>query len=707
MDASLIAPAPAFQPVVAPRDDSDTPLATQLEVKAWLKNINEDRAFFKPQFDMIRTWMEFVYGFQWESQEKLDDQRYTNNITLRMVNQKVASLYARNPKVQVSRRKRMDYVMWDEDINSLLSSLQSMESMGQGVPPNPEAVLTVQDFQQADKRKKMIDRICKTAEIVYDQQTDTHKPEFKEQFKQLVRRTIICGVGYVKVRLCRNDYDEQYLSTVTLPNDVRYRMDKARMLVEGIESGTIDNDGEKSEEVKSLLKSIASSPDDGYIGQYLDFDFPSSLSIVPSRKTRNLKEWVACPYLTQIHEIPLSVVNAMFDKNILPGGRITISNDPLNLDSMPSAGLEQYREGNSGEHSSTDPIVTLYEVLDHEKKERAYLLEGYHDYILPWEPLYPEVDGFWNIFALTFNDTEPLPDGKASIFPPSDVRLVMDAQREYNRTRDALRDHRNASLPKYMAREGIISEQDMEAIKDCEPNHVCTLKDVPPEMPLEKAFTAMQLQPVDPTLYAVEPQLQDIQNGVGMQEANLGAAQPGITATNSTIAEQSRLTTTSSNIDDLDGLQTRVADCAIQMCFRGMAPETVKRIAGPGAAWPTLDLEDWLHEIVVKIKAASSGKPNQALRNQQKQMLAPLLLQAGANPFGIVRWLANDMEDELNVDDLLPIQLPNMQPPVPPQGGPPGSMAGPGQQIAAQAGGDAPQMGRPSPQAINRMEPTY
>lgn len=637
-------------PPMARVAEDDIPEGEQAEVKVWLEKINSDKEKYDSDFKLMRRAMEFVYGYQWEAQDRLDTDLYTVNLTLRMVNQKVANLYARNPQVEITRRKRMDHVIWDGNLIELQNAMTRVETGMQTGNVVMQDMALIQDWYTADIRQKLVTRICESATNVVMHQIESHTPEFKEQLKQLVRRVIISRVGYIKVRLCRNDYDENILSTVSQPNDVRFRMDKARSIAEGIEKGEIPSEGAQAEEIKSLLNSIAQSPDDGYVGQYLEFDFPSSLSIIPSSRTRSLKEWIAADYITQMYQVPLSLVNALFDKDIRPGGEITeVSSE---IDSMPPSGIER----GQGKTSIKDPIVLLYEVFNHEQKNHLFVLQGYKGYIVAPEPLYPEVTGFWNTFALTFNDIETLVDGKASCFPPSDVELMMNPQREWNRTQDARRDSRNAALPRWICRKGLLSEEDMDAIRNCKPNHIAELIGILPESKLSEVFMAFPTMPIDEKLYETLPMATDMQMAVGMQEANFGPAPSNVTATVGTIAEQSRLTVSSSNVDDLDGLLTRVARAATELCFRGMSPETVKRIAGPGAAWPTLDLEDYLNEITIKIKAASSGRPNQAIRLQQKQTLAPLLMQAGANPYGILKWLARDMEDELNIEDLLPVQ---------------------------------------------------
>src|SRR3546814_7077290 len=77
----------------------------------------------------------------------------------------------------------------------------------------------------------------------------------------------------------------------------------------------------------------------------------------------------------------------------------------------------------------------------------------------------------------------------------------------------------------------------------------------------------------------------------GSKEANLGGA-AGATATESSIAEGSRISSLESNTDDLDELLTTLARATGQLMLMELSVEKVIEIVGPGAAWPNLDRED-------------------------------------------------------------------------------------------------------------------
>src|SRR4051812_48378857 len=87
----------------------EAPPAVSNSVKLWTKRIKAARNHWKDDFDRMRENMEFADSFQWQGQLKMDDERYIANIVNRQVNQKVAALYAKDPKISAKRRRRLDF----------------------------------------------------------------------------------------------------------------------------------------------------------------------------------------------------------------------------------------------------------------------------------------------------------------------------------------------------------------------------------------------------------------------------------------------------------------------------------------------------------------------------------------------------------------------------------------------------------------------
>jgi hypothetical protein len=643
-------------------------------VKQWISKITAAKAKWEPDFKRMRKNMEFVSGLQWPGQKTLDSDWYVNNVTLRMVNQKVASLYAKNPTAVATRRQRLDFAIWNGETESLMEAMgQAQQIVDAGMPLPPDLADFFKDVEEGRMRQHVTDKIGKTLEIVYGHAVDSQKPEFKQQLKQCVRRAVICGVAYGRPIFCRESEAYNTPSSIDTKSGPNERAGRAQEIINRIEDGTVEQDSATTGTLKSLAASLGAMQERGKLPEKLEFDFCLSTAIIPDPRCRSLVDFVAARWIAQEYVLPVAEVNAIFGTSINIGNGGESGAKEVNT----SVGVEgKPIEAKDDIFSKQD--VCLYEVFDYTTKTRFFVCDGWKDFVLAPEPVSPSISGFWHHFALTFNELEVDPESKTSIFPPSDVQTMKSPQMEWNRTREDLRDHRRANSPRYIYRDGTISAEDLTKLVNAEPNSATALKSVPADMPLDKVIMAMPMMPIDPKMYETASSEQDIMLGGGMQQANLGPAQPNVTATVGTIAEQSRMNVSASNIDDLDGFLSRLAQAGGEMLLLEMSEEVVRRIAGVGAVWPSQDetREDYLNEVFLKIEAASSGRPNKAVDIANWRDLAPLLMQSGANPVGLIEETAKRLDDTLDTSSFFPL--------TPPSG------------ASSQGGGQSPPSGEPT-----------
>ncbi len=637
--------------------------------------------------------MEFVSGLQWPEQTTIDTDKYVCNITLRDVNQKVASLYAKNPTAVATRRPRMDFAIWNGETESLMEAIQQGQQMvmsGQPLPPELGAFF--KDVEDGRLRQQIVDKIGKTLEIVYGYSVDSQKPEFKEQLKQVVRRVVVCGVAYGRPVFCRETQDYSQPSSIDARSGANERAGRAQAILNKIDDGTVEQDGATGASLKSLVASLGVPAEPGRLPERLEFDFCPATAIIPDERCRSLVDFVAARWIAQEYILPLEEVNAIFGTKITLGSGVNGGATEVSVN-----GNATNRPVDEKTDILSKNLIHLYEVFNYVDRTRFFIVEGWKDFVLAPESPLPQVSGFWHHFAVTFNSIEVDPDSKTSIFPPSDVQTVKSPQREWNRIAEDMRDHRRANSPKYLYREGSTSEEDLKRVTNAEPNACVGLKGVPADMSLDKVFMPLGMIPLSPELYDRSNLEQDMMMGGGFQQANVGAAQPNVTATVGTIAEQSRLNVSASNIDDLDGFLSRLAQAGGEMLLQEMSEQTVKRIAGIGSVWPSDDVnrEDYLNEIYLKIEAASSGRPNKAMEVQNGMQILPLIHQAGGNPIGVIEKLAKLLDDNTDISKFFPLTPPQLaaggQGSSPqPNGGSKGGSKGPPQKApqAPDGGGD-------------------
>jgi hypothetical protein len=676
----------------------EIPESVQAEVKRWTKRIRDARSHWKKDYERMRDDMNFAAGIQWEGQEAIESQRYVVNLVLRSVNQKVSHLYARDPKAIAKRRRREDFQIWDGRQESLLHAQEVLADPGMGPDVKLAATALLTDYAQGRAHRDMVDKIGRTLEIIYKWQCDNQQLMFKLQMKQLVRRVVTCGVGYVRVNFSRGG--NAPLSSQEVGGDMLDQLKSAKRIVARVHDGEIQDTDPEMEDLKMLSNNIAATLQNGELQKVqtrLIFDFPSASSIIPDISCSCLKGFVGAKWIAQQHLMTVEEVNAFFnldldDTNELvqyyPSGEYddTEARMPLSVDDPAS--------------EATKKRVCLFEVFDKSLGATFFILDGYKGYIKPPEPVAPQINCFWPVFALTFNDIEVESGNKATVFPPSDVRLIRHAQKEWNRSREALREQRKANAPRYIAGKGFLTEDDKSLLESTQPNRLLELQGIPPGTNINDVVAVMRPAPIDPMAYDVGPQTQDMFLSLGTEEGPQAASNKA-TATAATINEQSRIVTASSNVDDLDDLLSQMAQAGGEILIREMQKPEVIRIAGPGAVWPELDKEDYLNYLYLDIVASSSGRPNRALEIANFQMLAPTLIAAGANPNFILRETIKRLDDRLDPDEAFPLGTPQ------PMAMQPQAQAQPSMRPPAQGQASAPTMNGQMPsQHLSPPHPT-
>lgn len=117
------------RPNSMPRANPDPPDRRRKLVGDWTRKVKKAKRFWKPSFDRMREDQEFAFGKQWS--KRGDDKRYVANLTLRLVAQKTAFLYAKNPKAVAKKRQRLNATSWDESQTTLTQLMQSGAMMMQ------------------------------------------------------------------------------------------------------------------------------------------------------------------------------------------------------------------------------------------------------------------------------------------------------------------------------------------------------------------------------------------------------------------------------------------------------------------------------------------------------------------------------------------------------------------------------------------------
>lgn len=603
-------------------------------VERVISEVQKDEKKWAPAFKRMRSDMRFVRRQLPEEVE--DDTRIKVNVIQRHVNQRVATLYAKNPTFVAQRRKQLDFEVWDGKRATLEAAAQVMQASGGMAPPETAALLM--DVQNGIARQTMTERVGMTLEILLGHAVDEQQPPFKQQAKQTVRRSIICGISYAKLGFQRTLTKRP--DTEAKLADITDRLAAIERLRADIADGEVDPYSAEVEELR-LSEEALKAEQDIVVREGLVFDFPRSTNIIPDRSCTQLT--IGFPGAKRVSERFLMNVDEIKETYGVDIGS-----------AYKGYSLDQTKGYTTCDDDSKQAMV--FEVYDKKAGLLYVVCDGYHDFLQdPAPPPLSYLEPFFPFFPLTFNPIEE----EEEIFPESDVRLLRATQVEINRKREAVRQHRIANRPLNVVRKGLLDEEDAKDLST-HPAHAVIELSLGENEDVEKAFKPFPKPGVDPNLYETGTDLTDIQLIVGAQEANLGGTS-GDSATENSIAEQSRLTSIASCVDDLDDWLSALARCAGQALLLEYAEETAKRVAGPGAVWPVLDKQTIAEEVYLEIEAGSSGRPNQAQEIAKLERLTPLLVQLpGVNPEWLARMSIKTLDPRVNLEEAFTYGLPSI-----------------------------------------------
>lgn len=611
-------------------------------VTKWQKQILASKTYFEKDFKRMREDM--MIARHGASKKWVDDGNYTVPIIKRYLNQAVASLYAKNPTGTAEKRKTLDYKLWDGKPDTAMAALQA------AMQGDPAAAELVADIEQGRQKYELMGKIGKTLEILFDYYANEQKPRLKPLMKSFVRRAKTCGVSYMMLGFQR-EYAELTPDDTARLEDARGKMGELQRRMQDYVDGEIpDADQDELYELELLVRDLEKQ-ENKILREGPKFMFPRATEIIIDPRCTSLTGFIGAGWVArEFHKSPdevKKIYNVEVTKEYTPykeGGAGKLA--------------EYHRRSESdddGKGEKADGMVCIWEVYNKELGQTFTICDGYKGFLVePKEPDY-WMEGFWPVFALTFNETEH----EDELYPLSDTHDLKHVQAEYNRSREYRRLHREANKPKYAAVKGRLSDNDKKLLSDAPPHAVIEFESLGNGEKISDLVQQFESKGIDPALYETDSEMEDTLRIVGAQEANIGGAS-GVTATEASIGEGGRMTSLASNVDELDEFLTDAFGALGQLMLMELSPETVAEIVGVGAVWPDLNREQVAKQISLKVRAGSSGRPNKAaeLANMERGM--PYLIQLpGVNPYPLGQRYADLLE--IDLEDIIVKGMPSIQ----------------------------------------------
>ena len=627
----------------AGEDDAEAQVTTARRnlVTQWVSRINQAKATHKKAFDRMKADMDLAfYGYD---PQKWDGDKYVVNLAQRHVQQRTAALYAKNPRCVARPRQRLMGEIWDGNPDSIASAMQTRAMAEQNMMPVPQATaMLLAEYDQIKAERDQLDKIGKTLEILFSYFMQEALPSFKSQMKAMVRRVLTTGVGYVKLGFQRET--ERRPEVSARMNDIQVRVDHLERLAQDAEDGKLQDNQAEMEELMVAMRALAQELD-VIVREGLMFDFPDSTAVIVDPRCKQLRGFVGARWIAHEMFFTCDEVKEIY------GADVKGNHTPYDVQGRSHDSSRASLAGNASDKQEhmEDGMVCVYEVYDKPSGLVYVVAEGYHDFLK--EPAGPDLklETFWPVFALVCNQVEH----QKEIYPPSDVHLLRSMVGEYNRAREGLKEHRRANRPTYLTPAGMLEEEDKEKLVTRPAHAVLSIQGMQPGQKSEDLVAPLKTVGIDPNLYEVGTVFDDVQLAVGAQEANFGGT-AGATATETSVAESSRMSALGAQVDELDSFMSEVARCAGAILFQEMSTDQVKKIAGPGAAWPELTAQEIAEEIYLEIEAGSTGKPNQAAELRNMERVLPYIIQIpGIDPKWLAKEVLKRMDDKLDIDAAL------------------------------------------------------
>ena len=658
----------------------DTPESRKNLVNEWSERIRSARDFWQPSFERMRDDMRFAAGQQWGGQDDKNQfglKKYVANIVQRQCALKVASLYAKNPEVSAKRRPKMDFKVWDGTQKMLMQAQQQIAAAGQQAqaavtagqtpdapPPVAAAILT--DYANGMKQKAMFDKLAETLEMVFTYQMEQQRPGFKTQMKALVLRAVTTNVGYIKIAY-RRDTETIPTSSTTIEGFVE-RLQRLIATAQQLQEDATDPDSPLVEDLRLQAQELAASAQAGdmenVLREGLVFDFPPSTAVLVDPSCRCLEDFVSADWVCQEYVLTPTQIQAQWGIDIRGSsarqyvdGTVKDSSGKSDTSLMTAALRAVKKFFGVWDQKAKACVWEIYSKTDQSK---YVICDGWPDFLEEPGSPEPQTENFWPIYAFVKNRIEVeenLPKEYVTVYGESDVRLMRSQQEEKNRSREALRLHRIHNKDVYVYPTGGLTPTEMENIANAPSGGFIPLAALASGKTVAEVVGAIPRNPIDKSVYDDQFVMQDVMLTVGTQDADMGNAPAGQTATGQSIAQASRMTSLGSDIDSLDDFLSKVAKGGGEMIMLEMLQPEINRICGPGAAMFPRDREAIKNELYLDVEAASTGKPNKAVDVQNFTAIAPQLQQLwamlGLDPTPLLKYGIQVADMKIDLDELI------------------------------------------------------
>jgi hypothetical protein len=149
-------------------------------------------------------------------------------------------------------------------------------------------------------------------------------------------------------------------------------------------------------------------------------------------------------------------------------------------------------------------------------------------------------------------------------------------------------------------------------------------------VPIQQDVMQLEGLKIDPQAYDVTLIRNDMDLMVGLSDASRSNLIKPKTATEAELMQEALQNRVAERRDTHEDLMSEMASSALEIALQDLTKDEVKQLAGEDAEWPEAPqtVENVFRQVVVRVRAGSTGKPNQAKEREQWGQLLPQIAEA-------------------------------------------------------------------------------
>ncbi len=469
---------------------------------------------------------------------------------------------------------------------------------------NPTIAVTPTDaVSQAELAK--VKKFCATAEKVIRKML-VEEGKLKKRAKANIRSTCVTSFGVLKV-IYQKEYRGDPIAVRRI-EDTQDNLARVEALIQQLKKADDPSElAKKRDELQANLKALASGNEVRIYKGFVVDRMKSEDFLVLDDNVDEFDEYVEARALG--HKIWMTVGQARQVFQLEPIGATRYG--------RPRTDSNQKVDDTPAD----DQFICVIEVWDKENGVVRTTAKGMNRWLR--EPYAPQCvpQRWYPFYLLGFNLTE------GEWRPLSDVELLMSLQDEYDRTRQNYADVREKAVPKRIVRKGgNLSEQDVKNIVDSG-NRDWVAVEGNPATPISQDVMQLEGLKIDPMAYDVTTIRNDMDLVSGRSDASRANLIKPKTATEAEIMAEAMQSRVGERRDTHEDLLSDMGEGALEVSLQELGLEEVKQIAGAEAEWPTTPqgAEEVFRMVSVKVRAGSSGRPNQQKEREQWGQLLPVV----------------------------------------------------------------------------------